>query len=130
MRRLLTQPILLVVFSLALFGQREDKEGKAWLDACAIDPAALNVTGLWRSQDWGRISLNQREDSRRLIGSGDGWEISGVVSGKTVCLLFSNKGKIAYSARLTAEGSATLTGVYAKGLLSPGLKTVAIRLTK
>ncbi len=111
-----------------VFGQSLDK-GKAWLDANK-EPAAVNVTGLWKSNDWGKVSLNQSEGGRRIIGSGDGWDISGVVSGNDVYLLFFHKEKIAYSAKLTAESPAQLTGVYASGLLSSNSKTKPMRLSK
>ncbi len=129
MQKLFILSILAVIATVTLFGQKEDKEGKAWLDGCA-DAATMNVTGLWRSPDWGRLSLNQSEGSRKVVGSGDGWEISGVVSGTTACLLFSHNGKIAYTAKLTAEGATALTGVYAKGLLTPGVKTIPMHLAK
>ena len=129
MRRLVIPVIVTVIFTTLLFGQKEDKEGKAWLDTFT-EAAAVNVTGLWSSQDWARISLSQREGSRKIVGAGDGWEISGVVSGKIVCLLFTHNGKIAYSAKLTAEGSTRLTGVYTKGLLSSGSRTIPMLLQK
>jgi hypothetical protein len=129
MRRVPALFVVIVAFTVLLCGQKEEKEGKAWLDAYT-DPPALNVTGVWDSQGWGKISLNQREGGRRIIGAGDGWDISGVVSGKDVYLLFCNKGKVAYSAKLTAEGPAQLTGTYAKGILSPQSKTRSMRLSK
>ena len=64
------------------FGQNQLQEGRAWLDANK-EPAAVNVTGLWKSDDWGRVSLNQREGGRRIIGSGDGWDISAWLAGTT-----------------------------------------------
>jgi hypothetical protein len=106
-----------------------DQQAKAWLDANK-EPAAINVTGIWLGAEWGRVPLTQREGGRRIIGSGDGWDISGVVSGSTVYLLFSDKGKVAFSARLTAEGNSVLNGTYTTGLLSSGSRTRAIRLTK
>ena len=113
----------------AVFGQNQAQEGRAWLDANK-EPAAVNVTGLWKSDEWGRVSLNQREGGRRIIGSGDGWDISGVVSGNDVYLVFFHKEKIAFSAKLRAESPVLLTGVYASGLLSSNSKTKPIRLSK
>jgi hypothetical protein len=129
MRRVPALFVVLVALTVLLCGQKEEKEGKAWLDAYT-DPPALNVTGVWTGKDWGKVSLNQREGGRRIIGSGDGWDISGVVSGKDVYLLFCHEGKIAYSAKLTAEEPAQLTGTYAKGILSPQSKTRPMRLSK
>jgi hypothetical protein len=121
--------VVLIAFTVLLHPQKEEKAGKAWLDA-NTDPPALNVTGVWTGKDWGKVSLNQREGSRRIIGSGDGWDISGVVSGKEVYLLFCHNGKVAYSAKMTAEGASELTGIYANGILSSGSKTRPIRLSK
>ena len=112
-----------------VFGQNQAQEGRAWLDANK-EAAAVNVTGLWKSNEWGRISLNQREGGRRIIGSGDGWDISGVVSGNDVYLVFFHKEKIAFSAKLTAESPGLLTGAYASGLLSSNSKTKPMRLSK
>ena len=129
LRIMLVLSFLASAVSAPLVGQREDKEGKQWLSACS-EPASINVTGLWKSEDWGRISLSQREGSRNVLGAGDGWEISGVVSGKSVCLLFTHKGSVAYSARLNDDGPKQLSGVYARGLISSSSKTKAMRLAK
>jgi hypothetical protein len=129
MRRVAAWFVVVVAFTIIMYGQMLDKEGKAWLDP-NTDPPAINVTGIWDTHTWGRVSLNQREGSRRIIGAGDGWDISGVVSGKDVYLLFSNKDKIAYSAKLTSDGPSHMTGVYANGILSPRSKTRPIVMSK
>jgi len=129
MKRLLILPGLYFLFLVPLCAQRYDKEGKAWLDSCP-DPAALNVTGIWSGAAWGKISLSQGDNSRKIVGSGDGWEISGVVSGNSVCLLFLHQDKVVYSAKLTADGSARLTGSYTKGLLTDGRKSTPMQLAK
>lgn len=129
MRRVAALFVVLIAFTVLLYPQKEEKEGKAWLDAYT-DPPALNVTAVWTGKDWGKVSLNQREGSRKVIGSGDGWDISGVVSGKDVYLLFCHNGKVAYSAKMTAEGASQLTGTYAHGILSSRSKTRPIRLSK
>lgn len=109
--------------------QRVDREGRTWLSTCS-DPAALNVTGVWNDPKWGNITMNQHQESRQIIGSGDGWNISGVVSGKSVCLLFYNGDKISYSAKLTADASGALSGGYVKGMISEKSKTISMRLVK
>lgn len=129
MRRAAALFVVVIAFTVFLNGQKEEKEGKAWLDA-NTDPPSMNVTGIWEGHGWGKVSLNQREGGRRIIGSGDGWDISGVVSGKEVYLLFCHYGKVAYSAKLTADGDSQLTGVYAKEILSSGSKTRPMRLSK
>lgn len=134
MRRVLIGSIPVVIAIIALFilpasGQKVDKEGKAWLNTCA-DPVALNVTGVWRDAKWGNLSLTQHQDSRQVIGSGDGWNISGVVSGKSVCLLFFDGNKVAYSAKLTADASGNLAGAYVRGMLSEKSRTTSMNPTK
>jgi hypothetical protein len=134
MRRILFVSLTLasaaLIFVQSGFSQSEDREGRAWLDANK-QPATLNVTGLWQGGEWGRIPLSQQEGGRRIIGTGDGWDISGLVSGNDVYLLFSHNGKVGFSAKLTQDGVANLlTGVYASGLLSPGSKTRPMRLSK
>ena len=130
MRRLALLAVLALLPLTVAFAQREDQEGKEWLNSCS-EPAAINVTGIWASPDWGRMSLSQHKDSRKVIGSGDGWDISGVVSGNSVCLLYSHNGKVAYSARLTAdEGTSQLSGAYTRGLLSSGSRTKTVRFVK
>src|ERR1035441_2898594 len=127
-RRILLVALAAGMAALA-FGQSQAQEGKAWLDANQ-EPATINVTGLWQGGEWGRISLNQREGGRRIIGTGDGWDISGVVSGNNVYLVLFHKEKIAYTAKLTAESPVLLTGVYASGLLYANSKTRPLRLSK
>ena len=56
------------------------------------------MNGNWYAKEWGKIVLNQVKDGRDLTGRGDGWDITGVVSGKQVFLIFSSRGNIAYSA--------------------------------
>ncbi len=129
MRRVAALFVVVVAFTVLLYGQMLEKEGKAWLDP-NTDPPAINVTGIWGTHEWGKISLNQREGSRRIIGAGDGWDISGVVSGKDVYLLFCHKDKVAFSAKLTADGPSQLTGIYANGILSPRSKTRPIVMSK
>lgn len=106
-----------------------EKEGKAWL-AARSEAAEINVAGTWHAGTWGRVVLNQREGSREVSGTGDNWDISGVVSGKKVCLLFCHRGRIAYSAELTPEDSNSLDGVYADGLLTPKSKTRLMHMSK
>jgi len=134
MRRAMLCSILTMMMFGALLiapahGQRVAREGKAWLDTCS-EPAGLNVTGMWRDPKWGNLTLSQHQGSRQVLGSGDGWNISGVVSGKTICLLFFTSDKVGYSAKLTAEASGNLNGGYVKGLLSENSKTLPMNLAK
>jgi hypothetical protein len=129
MRRVAGLFALLFACAMLLHGQNTEKVGKAWLDANTDSPA-MNVTGIWNGGDWGLVSLNQQAGGRRIIGSADGWDVTGVVSGKTVYLLLWKKDKVAFSARLTIEGASQLTGVYAKSILSSASKTVPMQLKK
>ena len=52
------------------------------------------------------------------------------MSGKAVYLVFWKKDTVAFSSRLSIEGPTQLTGVYAKGILSPASKTIAMQLRK
>jgi hypothetical protein len=115
--------LLSVVLAFLLAGvslaAKVDKEGKEWLGK-HTDPAAINVNGFWYEAAWGTISLEQAQGSSAVKGSGDGWDITGVVSGKQVFLLFSHKGSIVYSATLTATSDTVLDGGYSRGLLREG----------
>jgi hypothetical protein len=104
-------------------------KGQAWLDTHS-QPAEINVNSDWYEKEWGRIVLHQAPGSRNLTGMGDGWDITGVVSGKQVFLLFSYKGGVVYSAVLTQEGGGSLDGSYSKGFMSETTKGRPMHLTK
>jgi hypothetical protein len=88
-----------------------NNQGKAWLDA-QTDPPAINVSGRWDS-DFGVLSLDQATTSRDVSGSGGGYQLTGVVSGKRLFLLFaSNSGTVDYCATLSYENGNSLTGSY------------------
>ena len=106
-----------------------DHEGKAWLDRYK-EPAAINVDGLWHSDDWGDVILEQAEGAREVTGSGDGWDINGVVSGGAVYLLFSDDGEVNYSAELTDDHEKRLRGVYSSGLMHEKSKKKPMLLTR
>lgn len=86
--------------------------GKAWLDA-QKDPPAMNVTGAWNSEEWGDLSLIQTQGSRDVRGNAPGYELTGVVSGRRLFLLFHNrKGKVDYCATLDTAADNKLSGGY------------------
>jgi hypothetical protein len=103
--------------------------GKAWLDAHA-DAALINVDGNWFAREWGPVILNQTKNSREVTGNGDGWDITGVVSGKQIFLLFSSRGGDTYSAILTGTGEANLDGSYTRGLMKDSSKGKSMHLVK
>jgi hypothetical protein len=129
MRRITALLVMVFAFSVLLHGQVEEKDGKAWLDAYTAPPQ-MNVTGIWDGGDWGLVSLNQHQGGRRIIGTADSWDVTGIVSGKNVYLLIWKKDTVAFSAKLTIEGPSQLTGVYAKGLLASTSKTIPMQLKK
>jgi hypothetical protein len=123
-------PVAVVLFlNVALSAKDLDTRGKAWLDAHS-EPAAVNVNGSWHEKDWGTVVLLQAEGSRDVTGDGDGWAITGVVSGKQVFLLFSGKGTVAYTAELTWESDKSISGSYAKGFMGEKTKTRPMHLIK
>ena len=128
-------PFLLLAVSVVLMlvvglsAKNLDTKGKAWLDAHS-EAAAINVNGNWHAKEWGKVVLNQAQGSRDLTGRGDGWDITGVVSGKQVFLLFSNQGTVVYSAELTSESETSLNGSYSKGFMSEKTKGKSMHLTK
>lgn len=123
--------LVVMVLSLAvgLSARNLDTKGKAWLDAHS-EAAAIDVNGNWYTKEWGKIVLNQAQGGRDLTGTGDGWAITGAVSGKQVFLLFSSRGRVEYSAVLTSEGENSLNGSYSKGFMRDNAKGRPMNLTK
>ncbi len=120
---------IFLAFSGSLAAQRLKTKGHAWLDS-HTDPAAINVAGNWYEHDWGTIALIQAKDSREVTGSGDGWNIVGVVSGNKVYLLFSAHGEVMYSAILTAVSNSDLNGSYERGLMKQEGKGKRMDMTR
>jgi hypothetical protein len=119
--------VLLFVVTLSA-GDLETK-GKAWLGSHS-EPASINVNGRWHEKSWGKVVLNQAEGSRDVTGNGDGWDITGVVSGKQVFLLFSHHDRVNYSAQLTSEADGSLNGTYLKGFMNEKSRGRPMHLTK
>jgi hypothetical protein len=118
----LTLLLLAISFPITLAAAKVEVEGKAWLDA-QKDPPEMNVNGIWGSEEWGTFHLNQSEGSREVSGNGGGYDITGVVSGKRLFLLFSEKHTVEYCATLSPNGENSLTGTYSnrKSRLHSGL---------
>ncbi len=114
--------LLCISLSTSLTAGKVEVEGKAWLDA-QKDPPAINVNGAWDSEEWGGIRLSQTEGSREVSGNGGGYQITGVVSGKRLFMLFASKDTVEYCATLSASGENSLTGNYSnrKSRLKSGL---------
>jgi hypothetical protein len=120
---------MVLILAVSLSADNLKTKGKAWLDAHS-EAAAIDVNGVWYAREWGKIVLNQAQGSRDLTGSGDGWDITGVVSGKQVFLLFSHHGGVVYSAELTSEAENSLNGSYSRGFMSDKTKGKSMHLTK
>src|ERR1700690_1471967 len=118
----MTLLLLCISFPTLLGAAKVEVEGKAWLDS-QKDPAELNVNGVWDAEEWGALHLNQTEGSRGVSGNGDGYDILGVVSGKRLFLLFSEKHTVEYCATLSPNGENSFTGTYSdrKSRLHSGL---------
>ena len=123
-------PLTMVLFLAApmVAGDLATK-GKAWLDP-HTQPATINVNGEWHETEWGLVVLNQAQGSRDVTGRGDGWDITGVVSGNQVFLLFTHKDKVNYSATLTSDGDKSLKGSYSRGFMGEKTKTRPMHLIK
>jgi hypothetical protein len=123
---------LLLLFSISaptlLTAARVEVEGRAWLDT-QKDPAAINVDGTWDSEEWGTFHLVQTEGHRDVSGNGGGYEITGVVSGRRLFLLFSTNHTVEYCATLSSNGANSLVGNYSnrKSRLHSGLCQVSSR---
>jgi len=87
-----------------------ENQGKAWLDA-QTEPAAINVSGNWDSE-FGNMHFLQVPGSREVSGIGGGYELTGVVSGKRLFLLFSIGGSVDYCATMSYESDSSLIGTY------------------
>ena len=137
MKRLTVTAILLLLcisFPASLTAGNLEDQGKVWLDA-QKDPAAINVNGTWDSDEWGLFHLTQAEGSREVSGSGGGYGITGVVSGKRLFMLFTTKRTVEYCATLDSDSDHSLAGSYAsrKSRLKKGLcqeKTRPMYMTK
>lgn len=112
---------LVLMLAVPAAAQKTEDQAKAWL-ANYTQPAAINVHGVWQSKDWGSIVLSQAADSREVTGTGDEWDIMGVVSGKQIYLVFYSSSawnpqpRIGYSAVLSPQDDDTLVGGYNSGL--------------
>lgn len=120
---------VVLIFAVGVSAGDLRTKGKAWLDPHK-DPAEINVNGKWHEKAWGRVTLIQAPGSRDVTGDGDGWDITGVVSGKQVFLLFSHHGKVNYSAQLTSEADGSLSGTYSRGFMNEKSKGRSMHLIK
>ena len=107
---LLTMSFVLL-FATSLSAGTLDGRGKAWLDA-QTDAPAMIVNGTWSSDVFNDIHLVQDAGSRNVTGVGYGYNITGVVSGKRLYLIFASGHTVQYCAVLNAGNDGTLMGSY------------------
>ena len=107
--------LLLCFIPSTLNGGTVEVQGKAWLDA-QKDPAAINVDGTWISEEFGDLHLSQDVGSRDVSGVGDGYGLTGVVSGKSLYLLFTSGRTVEYCAILKSGSENSLVGTYSNRL--------------
>lgn len=115
MRNVLSIMVIVFAFFLAFpaTAGKVEGAGQEWLDQHK-DAPQMNVTGTWESQDWNNpLSLTQSKGSREVSGSDKKFELSGVVSGKSLFLLFANsKGSVSFCATLNSDSDGSLSGTY------------------
>jgi len=92
---------------------RNNKTGDNWLSD-QTEPAGINLTGSWISDDWGRATLLQ--NGRRVSGSLGGYEVEGVASGQRAYLLIAQGDWYYYSAVLELQRPGLLTGRFSRAI--------------
>ena len=97
--------LLLCLTPLSLSAGTVEDQGKAWLDA-QKDPAAINV------DEFGDLHLSQDAGSRDVQGAGGGYGLMGIVSGKSLYLLFTSGRTVEYCAVLSSGSGNSLSGTY------------------
>jgi len=108
--------ILAILFSICialpapLTAGTLENQGKEWLDA-QKNPSALNVTGDWDSE-FGNLHLSQTNGYRDVSGIGGGYTLTGVVSGKSLFLLFSMGDTVNYCATVHYDSDSGMIGTY------------------
>ncbi len=106
--------IILVSCSSALKQQQIDQ----WLNTISEGkPPEMDITGQWRDRQgtgmftWGQGSLWQKED--KVSGVIGDYNVTGIVSGRIVYLVFLHGGTVYYTARLEMSQE-SLSGRYFK----------------
>jgi hypothetical protein len=93
---------------------RNNEFGRAWLSD-QIFPAEINVSGSWKSRDWGDSFFSQTD--RAIRGNLGNYPVEGVVSGSKVYLLASSGGGwFHYSVILEQPAPNVLLGYYSRSI--------------
>lgn len=90
---------------------RNNQAGDRWLSD-QLEPAAINVTGNWLSDDWGRAELVQ--SGRRISGRLGDYDVRGVASGNRAYLLIASGEWYYYSAILEMPRPGLLSGRFSR----------------
>jgi hypothetical protein len=108
-----TLAIMLTLFlAFPTVAANVEGRGREWLDEHKDSPQ-VNVTGTWESRDWNTLTLNQAEGSRDVSGTDKKFQLTGVVSGKSLYLVFAHSnGSVGFCAILTSESDGSLNGMY------------------
>ncbi len=110
---------LLLIFVISCtHGALKQEEINPWLNTISGGkPAEIDITGKWHDTQgtgfftWGEGYL--RQERNKISGTIGDYNIEGVVSGKTVYLVFLSGGRVYYTARLEMFQN-SLTGNYFK----------------
>lgn len=92
---------------------RNNKAGDRWLSD-QFEAAEVNVSGNWVSSDWGHGTL--RQNGRNVSGALGGYNVTGVVSGRTAYLLIADGDWYYYSAILEMPRAGVLTGRFSRAI--------------
>jgi hypothetical protein len=101
--------------------------GHAWISDQVL-PAGINVTGSWKSRDWGDALLSQAD--RAVKGHIGDYQVDGVVSGAKAYLLASRGGWYHYSVVLEMPSPNFLIGYYSRSIPYKSSKRRDIRLDR
>ena len=93
---------------------RNNEFGRAWISD-QILPAEINISGSWKSRDWGDAFFSQAD--RTIKGHLGNFPVEGVVSGsKAYLLLSSGRGWYHYSVVLEMPAPHLLIGYYSRSI--------------
>ena len=92
---------------------RNNEIGRAWLSD-QILPPDINLSGSWRSRDWGDTFFSQTD--RLVRGNLGNYPVEGMVSGSKAYLLASTGGWFRYSVILEMPGPNVLIGYYSRSI--------------
>ncbi len=110
--------------------RKVDRAGNIWLDNHKLDASSIDINGQWYQHSWGIVELHQGASNGEIIGKAPSYEIVGIVSGKTICLIFTSKGQTQYSAIMNLGVDGHLTGKYIWGLVKDEAKERSIDLER